>query len=306
VNEEATVYGYKLSKGTCPIFVNYHKEENIASSTKFPEKFLSNTQFLWYSKPNRKLSNPELNEIKHKWPNLRLPLFMKKSNGEGTDFYFMGDVRPVVETFEETVILNDKGSTVPVVKVVLELETPVESAIFDYITQEQSQDLDHPEIPSSDAQKSDTKVVAVIPFYNFYAAAGSFSEMQSNKDYSLIEVDALKGNQDEYFACRCMGESMNRVIPNGALCLFRKYTGGSRNDKIVLVELFNTQDQDYNSSFTVKTYSSSKRLDEDGRSVSESIRLIPNSMDSGYDEIVLNEEDGCNYRVVGEFVRVLG
>jgi hypothetical protein len=73
-----------------------------------------------------------------------------------------------------------------------------------------------------------------------------------------------------------------------------------------LVELFNTQDQDYNSSFTVKTYSSSKRLDEDGRSVSESIRLIPNSMDSGYDEIVLNEEDGCNYRVVGEFVRVLG
>jgi hypothetical protein len=130
--------------------------------------------------------------------------------------------------------------------------------------------------------------------------------MQSNKDYALIEVDALKGNQDEYFACKCLGESMNRVIPNGALCLFRRYTGGSRNDKIVLVELFDTQDQDFNSSFTVKTYSSSKRLNEDGQRVSESIRLIPNSMDSGYDEIVLNEEDGCNYRVVGEFVRVLG
>jgi hypothetical protein len=103
-----------------------------------------------------------------------------------------------------------------------------------------------------------------------------------------------------------MGESMNRVIPNGALCLFRKYTGGSRNDKIVLVELFDTQDQDFNSSFTVKTYSSSKGLNEDGQSVSQSIRLIPNSMDSEYDEIVLKEEDGCNYRVVGEFVRVLG
>jgi superfamily II DNA or RNA helicase/HKD family nuclease len=306
VNEEATVYGYKLIKGTCPIFVNYHKEENIASSTKFPEKFLSNTQFLWYSKPNRKLSNPELSEIKDNWPNLRLPLFMKKSNGEGSDFYFMGDVRPVAETFEETVILNDKGSTVPVVKVVLELETPVESAIFDYITQQQSHDVDHPEIPSSAAWKSDSKVVALIPFYNFYAAAGSFSEMQSNKDYSMIEVHDLKGNQNDYFACKCMGDSMNRVIPNGALCLFRKYTGGSRNDKIVLVELFDTQDQDFNSSFTVKTYSSSKRLNEDGESVSESIRLIPNSMDSGYDDIVLKEEDGCNYRVVGEFVRVLG
>jgi hypothetical protein len=231
---------------------------------------------------------------------------MKRSNGEGSDFYFMGDVRPIVETFEETVILNDKGSTVPVVKVVLELNTPVESAIFDYITQEQSQDVDHPEISSSAAQKSDAKVVALIPFYNFYAAAGSFSEMQSNKDYSMIEVDDLKGNQNDYFACKCMGDSMNRVIPNGALCLFRKYTGGSRNDKIVLVELFDTQDQDFNSSFTVKTYSSSKGFNEDGQNVSQSIRLIPNSMDSGYDDIVLKEEDGCNYRVVGEFVRVLG
>jgi SOS-response transcriptional repressor LexA len=305
LNEEATVYGYKLSNGTCPIFVNYHKEENIASSTKFPEKFLSNTQFLWYSKPNRKISNSTLSEIKDNWQNLRLPFFMKKSNGEGTDFYYMGDVNPAVESFEETTILNDKEESVPVVRVVLEMVTPVESAIFDYITQEQSLEETPSDSPFSPVQKSDTKVVTMVPLFDFYAAAGSFSEMQSNKDYTMIEVDGLKGNMDDYFVCKVIGESMNRVISNGALCLFKKYTGGTRNDKILLVELMDMQDPDFNSSFTVKTYSSSKKMDEEGRMVHEAIRLIPNSYAPGYSDILLNEEDGSSYRVVGEFVRVL-
>ena len=146
----------------------------------------------------------------------------------------------------------------------------------------------------------------MVPRFDFYAAAGSFSEMQSNKDYRMIEVDGLKGNKDDYFACKVIGESMNRVIPNGALCLFKKYMGGSRNDKIVLVELMDIQDPDFNSAFTVKTYSSSKIMGEEGRMVNEIIRLIPNSYDPGYSDIVLNGEDGSTSRVVGEFVRVLG
>jgi superfamily II DNA or RNA helicase/HKD family nuclease/SOS-response transcriptional repressor LexA len=306
LNEEATVYGYKLSKATCPIFVNYHKEEKIASSIKFPEKFLSTTQFLWYSKPNRKLSNSTLKEIKENWQNLRLPLFMKKSNGEGADFYFMGDVHPVVHSFEETTIMNDKGLSVPVVRVILELETPVESALFDYITQEHTNDEVTVELPTPAIQSTGTKVVTMVPVFNFYAAAGTFSEMQSNKDYSMIEVEGKLGNPEDYFACQVIGESMNRVIPNGALCLFKKYTGGSRNDKIVLVELMDRQDQDFNSSFTVKTYASSKVLDDDGRLVNQSVRLIPNSFDPSYADLILNEDDGGSYRVVGEFVRVVG
>lgn len=136
LNEEATVYGYKISKDTCPIFVNYHKEENIASSTKFPEKFLNSSQFLWYSKPQRRLSNSTLAAIKNHNNKLRLPLFMKKHNGEGTDFYYMGDVKPIDESFTETTIKNDSDKNVPVVKVILELKNPVESTIFRYITSE--------------------------------------------------------------------------------------------------------------------------------------------------------------------------
>ena len=98
---------------------------------------------------------------------------------------------------------------------------------------------------------------------------------------------------------------MNRVIPNGALCLFKKYSGGSRNGKIVLVELLDIQDQDFNSSFTVKTYASSKQTDSEGSWSHQVISLIPNSFDTSYTEIKLNEDESDRYKVVGEFVRVL-
>jgi hypothetical protein len=54
---------------------------------------------------------------------------------------------------------------------------------------------------------------------------------------------------------------MNRVIPNGSICLFKPYTGGSRNGKIVLVENIDIQDQDFNSAL-IKTYSSEKVVTE--------------------------------------------
>lgn len=212
-------------------------------------------------------------------------------------------LNPVVHSFEETTILNDKNEQVPVVRVILELETPVESAIFDYITQEQSHDKQ--ELPIAPVAKEETRVVSMVPNFNFYAAAGTFSEMQSNKDFSMIEIEERLGNAEDYFVCSVIGESMNRIIPNGALCLFKKYTGGSRNDKIVLVELMDRQDQDFNSSFTVKTYTSAKQLDEDGRIVNQTVRLVPNSFDTSYSPIELNAEDGESYRVVGEFVRVV-
>lgn len=303
LNEEATVYGYKINKDTCPIFVNYHKEENIASSTKFPEKFLNSSQFLWYSKPQRRLSNSTLAAIKNHNNKLRLPLFMKKHNGEGTDFYYMGNVKPIDDSFAETTIKNDSDKNVPVVKVILELKNPVESTIYSYITSEDSQNNSSNHI-LVEPKNQENKLLNPIPLYDFYAAAGTFSEMQSEKDFTLIEgPENIKHNND-YFACKIVGESMNRTIPNGSICLFKPYTGGSRNGKIVLVENFDIQDQDFNSAFTIKTYSSEKIVSEEGWEHT-SIVLRPNSFDTSYKNIVINEENGSNMRVVGEFVSII-
>ena len=216
LNEEATVYGYKLSNNSCPIFVNYHKEENIASSTKFPEKFINSSQFLWYTKPQRKLTNSTIAAIRNHNDQLRLPLFMKKHNGEGTDFYFMGDVKPIDESFEETTIKNDQKMDVPVVKVILELETPVESTIYNYLTYKEIEEATSSEILEVNST-IELELRNPIPLYNFYAAAGTFIEMQSEIDFTLIEGPENNNPNKDYFACKIIGESMNRVIPNGSI-----------------------------------------------------------------------------------------
>ena len=97
---------------------------------------------------------------------------------------------------------------------------------------------------------------------------------------------------------------MNRVIPNGSICLFKTYTGGSRNGKIVLIENRDIQDQDFNSAFTIKTYSSEKIVSEEGWQHTQ-VLLRPNSLDNSYKDIVVNEENGAEMRVVGEFVQIL-
>jgi superfamily II DNA or RNA helicase/HKD family nuclease len=303
LNEEATVYGYKISKNSCPIFVNYHKEENIASSTKFPEKFLNSSQFLWNSKPQRRLTNTTIMAIRNHENLLRLPLFMKKHNGEGTDFYYMGDVKPIDNSFKETTITNDKDKDVPVVKVILEMTKPVEDSIYNYIT---SADKLSDNLVNEDTETSKDENVLknFIPLYDFYAAAGSFSEMQTEKDYTLIEIPENIKYKDDYFACKIVGESMNRVIPNGSICLFKPDSGGSRNGKIVLVENIDIQDTDFNSAFTIKTYTSVKETTEEGWQ-HNSILLRPNSFDSSYKDIIVNEENGSGMRVVGEFVCII-
>jgi len=131
-NEESTVFGYKVKHDTCPIFVNYHKEEGIAQSTKYDDGFSSNEIFNWDSKSNRKLNSPEIVAIQNYREGLRIPLFIKKRNDEGVDFYYMGEVTPT--EFIQSEMQDDSGKNVPVVKVKYEMNYAVKDSIYEYIT----------------------------------------------------------------------------------------------------------------------------------------------------------------------------
>ena len=64
------------------------------------------------------------------------------------------------------------------------------------------------------------------------------------------------------------------------------------------------QDQDFNSAFTIKTYSSEKIISEEDWKHT-SITLRPNSFDDSYENILISEENGAEMRVVGEFIEIL-
>jgi hypothetical protein len=135
-NEEATLFGYKINNNTCPIFVNYHKEDGIAATTNFPEKFNNNNEFLWFTKPKRKLTSKDVQTIKNYRNHLRFPFFVKKSNGEGGDFYYMGDVTPIEDSFIQSSIKDDHNKDLPVVMIKLSLNQSVEDSLYNYITNE--------------------------------------------------------------------------------------------------------------------------------------------------------------------------
>ncbi|WP_396194642.1 DUF3427 domain-containing protein [Flavobacterium sp.] len=130
------VGGYIVSpdKSNFPIFVNYHKEEHISSTTKYDDGFINKFEFQWMSKSKRNINSPDIQILK-KHQNLRIPLFIKKSNDEGTDFYYMGDITPIENSFIQSTLNDDNGKPVSVVKVVFSMKTPVEDSIYDYITE---------------------------------------------------------------------------------------------------------------------------------------------------------------------------
>ena len=127
-------YMFNTERTNCAIFVNYHKEDGISSTTKYEEGFLNKLEFEWMSKSKRTLTSPDIISLKNGGNELRLPLFIKKSNDEGLEFYFMGDVTPIDESFEETMMQDDNGNDVSVVKLDFKMNTTVEDGIYDYLT----------------------------------------------------------------------------------------------------------------------------------------------------------------------------
>ncbi len=129
------VGGYMISpdKLNCPVFVNYQKHEDISSTTKYEDVFLNNQEFQYMSKSRRTLESSDVQTIRNYHEGFRIPLFIKKSNDEGLEFYFMGDIVPQLDAFEQTTMPNDGGTSVSVVKMVFSLKHPVEDNLYEYL-----------------------------------------------------------------------------------------------------------------------------------------------------------------------------
>jgi hypothetical protein len=93
---------------------------------------------------------------------------------------------------------------------------------------------------------------------------------------------------------------MNKVIPNGSWCVFEKYTGGSRDGKIVLVQHQDIQESDFGAGYTVKRYRSEKQVTGE-LWTHQSIRLEPMSEDETYADIELHEDELESLVVIGVF-----
>ncbi|HSF45953.1 MAG TPA: DUF3427 domain-containing protein, partial [Chitinophagaceae bacterium] len=112
----------------------YHKDEEISSSIKYEETFISSSIFEWMSKNKRTLNSPEIKALAAYDGSMRIPLFVKKSDDEGTDFYYIGELSPIKSSFFQTTIKGNENKDVSVVKVQFNILPSVEDSIYTYLT----------------------------------------------------------------------------------------------------------------------------------------------------------------------------
>ena len=66
------------------------------------------------------------------------------------------------------------------------------------------------------------------------------------------------------FVARVVGRSMEPRIPSGSWCLFRECPGGTRQGRLLLVQCKTTDDPEDGGRYTVRRYTSQRRVDEEG------------------------------------------
>lgn len=141
--------------------------------------------------------------------------------------------------------------------------------------------------------------VGAVPVIPLSAAAGGLSDEQlATGAEGTIDPPPGVRLMPGMFAAKVVGRSMEPLIPDGSLCLFKPHGGGSRNGQKLLIRKRGTFDE--TSQFTVKVYRSEKTVNEDGTWEHERIRMVP--LNPEFEEWNLSPEE---FDVLGEFVAVL-
>ncbi|HFI0304644.1 TPA: DUF3427 domain-containing protein [Streptococcus suis] len=124
--------GYKIDKETnsCPIFITYHKSDDISDTIKYEDELLNESTLKWFSKNKRTLDSNDVSTIINSNENeLRLELFVIKDDSEGGEFYYLGPLRYVENSASEVMKNGDY-----VVQMLFKLDSPVEANLYKYLT----------------------------------------------------------------------------------------------------------------------------------------------------------------------------
>lgn len=125
---ETSIYGYRIIAGCIPIFITYNKLSPNRMNAKYDNVFLNNHDLIWYSRPYGKIISTEVERIiNYQQNNLSIMIFLKKSDNEGSDYYYLGNAD--IHNFSEEI---KEGKNI--MKFTLRLMTELSDTYFDYFT----------------------------------------------------------------------------------------------------------------------------------------------------------------------------
>lgn len=145
-----------------------------------------------------------------------------------------------------------------------------------------------------------------VPLVPLAAAAGLFGESQAAgtlDEWQWVELATGVRIREGMFVAQVVGHSMEPQIPDGSYCLFSAPVVGSRQGRVVLVELRDQTDPETGGRYAVKRYRSEKAESDEGW---RHVKVTLEPMNPDFNPIVIMVEDEADVRVVGELIEVLG
>jgi superfamily II DNA or RNA helicase/HKD family nuclease len=130
------VGGYKIDPEAgawCPIFVTYKKHEKISATTQYEDEFIDQRTLRYFSKNRRTLRSPDVEFFRSAPACKMLPLFVKKNDGEGIEFYYIGNLTPDRDSFRQQSMPDADGGSVSVVTMTMHLDKTVDDAFYKYL-----------------------------------------------------------------------------------------------------------------------------------------------------------------------------
>ena len=150
----------------------------------------------------------------------------------------------------------------------------------------------------------ENRYVTCVPLVPLKAAAGAFSDPQhiEDHDFEWVAVESRHRLRKGMFIAQVVGKSMEPAIHNGAWCLFRAPVEGTRQGRIVIVQLRDATDPETGQRYTVKRYKSEKAKKSDSWR-HEKITLEPVNPD--FAPMLLTGADEGEFQVIAELLEVL-
>ncbi len=151
-----------------------------------------------------------------------------------------------------------------------------------------------------DSPPGGRKSATHVPVYDLTAAAGFWGPESVPEEigWTVVPGVSLKPGM---FVARVTGTSMEPLIPDGSWCLFRPCPAGSREGRIVLVQLGTDGAGEHGGRFTVKKYHSEKTVTADGWRHT-SLQLLP--LNPAFEPIEIEAEVAADIVIVGEFLTI--
>ena len=107
----APMYGYRVDENETPIFITYQKDSKKKRNALYHNTLEDGRCLRWYTRSPRHLESDEVQRLLNT-PQMKLLLFVKKSDAIGKQFYYLGQVDIQKDTVKEELLGPKKKAAV--------------------------------------------------------------------------------------------------------------------------------------------------------------------------------------------------